>query len=73
MPDLPKTILVTDEDTIAIVHVFKERKDESTYTKALQRLVSRAKDAGLHLYARPLNPPITGTVQPDGTVTPNPD
>ena len=48
------TIQTRDEDTIEIVETFKTRKGIATYSEALEKLVQRAKDAGLHLADQPL-------------------
>ncbi len=54
MSQLPiKTLSTQDEDTIETVNVFKDRKGYGTWSEALEKLVQRAKEAGLHLADAP--------------------
>jgi hypothetical protein len=42
------TIQTRDPDTLDTVEVFKQRKGIATYSEALEKLVGRAKEHGLH-------------------------
>jgi hypothetical protein len=43
-----KNITSTDEDTIETVEVFKNRLGIATYSRAMDKLIQRAKEHGLH-------------------------
>lgn len=65
-------IITRDRDTIETVQAFRDRKDYGTASEALEKLINRAKEYGLHVSDTPLMParfPIVGTVTPSGEVT----
>jgi hypothetical protein len=70
MPNV-ETITTRDADTIEVVEVFKVRKGIGTYSEAMEKLIARAKDAGLHLHDASLvagRIPVLGTIGDKGSV-----
>jgi len=55
---MPEVVRVSsaDPDTMETLEIFKNRRGYATYSEALDKLVQRAKEAGLHLADRPTTP-----------------